>query len=690
MKKQIHSGAFRRLVSLMGVVAMLVGFALLPTAVHSLESEENAGQTQTVTFDASADKQLFKCYSSSMGSFSVKNGQLTPTGTSGEFKAIYKDEGARYESVSVELYPGSQGINGGLYINASDPAHGREKITALGVMVQSNHTGWEDAPNRIDLIICAFPGWTELQRTISETGAGNALFSGGVKEALKLKVDISGNMLTVTLSLLSDATKFISTTYTHSVNEDLGLGDVGIRSDMCNGAFDNFTMVTAAPDDTEPEPSEPEIMEPTDLVTFEGQEMADKFDFYHSTNDGFAVQDGKLVPSGATGELKAVYKDTNASFQAVSVDLYPGLDGINSGIYLDVTQAAHPENQITGLVVMVESNMNGWADAVNRADIVVGAFPQWKELHRVITETGNGNALFAGEKAPVNLTVAIDGNKLTITLRRLDDPGCKVTTTYICADYSEIALGNVGLRSQRNTAAFDNFSVIYTTVEADKEPDVVIPEPEPPTDLVDFETSEAAGKFDFYKSSNGGLVVADGKLKPFGEDGEFKAIYRDGGATIQSVSVDLYPGENGINSGLYIGTSTVEDGADRIRGLVVMVESNMSGWDDAVNRIDIVIGRFPIWKELHRYTSETGAGNALFAGSKEPVNLRVDIDGMKLTVTLSLLSDPSRYVTTVYEYTGATPLAKHNVGLRSAYNDVSFDNFAVYSTTGGGSEDKKN
>ena len=913
MTQKTNTGFMRRLISLTGAAAMFLSLILPPTAVLSAEQESRGVESNTITFDAAADKQKFSCYSSSMGSFSVKNGMLAPNGASGEMKAIYKDDGAVFQSVSVELHPGTQGINGGLYINASEPAHGREKITGLGVMVESNHSGWEDAPNRIDLIVCEFPGWTEHQRTISETGAGNALFTGGEKEPLLLKVDISMNVLTITLSLLSDPAKFVTTTYTHTEGEDLSLGDVGIRSDKCNGTFDNFTteIAVAAEPEPEPEPSEPtepaEPVKPTDLVDFESAESGDKFQFYHSSTGGFAVQDGKLVTTGAEGEFKAIYQDTNASFQSVSVDIYPGSQGINGGLYLDVTDAADPANQITGLVVMVESNMSGWADAVNRADIVVGAFPQWKELHRTITETGNGNALFAGEKAPVNLTVSIQGNTLTITLKRLDDPTRAVTTTCVCQGYTDIALGNVGIRSQFNNASYDNFSVIYQTVAEDKESDpVAAPDPMVPTDLVDFETADSADKFDFYhssangftvqdgklvataadgefkaiykdtnasfrgvsvdiypgvtginsglyldvteagnpanqitglvvmaeshftgwedavnrldlvvgqfptwtelhrvitetgngnalfagekapvnltvtiegntltiilrrlddpqrfvtttyvcegfenialgnvgirsqftgasydnfavaydtvaedkepdvvepefiptelidfdaqsdskrfdiyRSSKGNLIVQDGKLTPSGEEGEFKAIYKDGGATIQTVSVDLYPGAGGqINSGLYIGTSTVENGVDLIKGLCVMVESNMTGWDDAVNRIDIVVGRFPIWKELHRYTSETGAGNALFAGAKEPVNLRVDLDGNTMTITLSLVSKPSIRVTTVYTYGGATPLPRHNVGLRSAFDDVSFDNFAVITTAGGGS--KKN
>ena len=694
MTQKTNTGFMRRLISLTGAAAMFLSLILPPTAVLSAEQESRGVESNTITFDAAADKQKFSCYSSSMGSFSVKNGMLAPNGASGEMKAIYKDDGAVFQSVSVELHPGTQGINGGLYINASAPAHGREKITSLGVMVESNHSGWEDAPNRVDLIVCEFPGWTEHQRTISETGAGNALFTGGEKQPLLLKVDISMNVLTITLSLLSDPAKFITTTYTHTSGVDLSLGDVGIRSDKCNGTFDNFTteIAVAAEPEPEPEPSEPtepaEPVKPTDLVDFESAESGDKFQFYHSSTGGFAVQDGKLVTTGAEGEFKAIYQDTNASFQSVSVDIYPGSQGINGGLYLDVTDAADPANQITGLVVMVESNMSGWADAVNRADIVVGAFPQWKELHRTITETGNGNALFAGEKAPVNLTVSIQGNTLTITLKRLDDPTRAVTTTCVCQGYTDIALGNVGIRSQFNNASYDNFSVIYQTVAEDKESDpVAAPDPMVPTDLVDFETADSADKFDFYHSSANGFTVQDGKLVATAADGEFKAIYKDTNASFRGVSVDIYPGVTGINSGLYLDVTEAGNPANQITGLVVMAESHFTGWEDAVNRLDLVVGQFPTWTELHRVITETGNGNALFAGEKAPVNLTVTIEGNTLTIILRRLDDPQRFVTTTYVCEGFENIALGNVGIRSQFTGASYDNFAVaYDTV---AEDKE-
>lgn len=684
-------------------------------ADERLPQQNEETVTRTLQFENAADADSFGLYSSSAGGFTVANGKLTPAGAGGEFKAVYeKEENAVLRAVSVEIYPGASGkLAGGLYISAGNPAQAVDQINALNVNVESNHSGWSDAPNRIDLVLGSFPAWTELKRVISETGAGNNLFSGGVKKPLKLTVEITGNRLDITLCLLENPGKSIGYSYVYQGAGELGLGDVGIRSPFSDATYDNFTVTYTVPEQTEPEQTEPEETEPeetepeetepeetepeivpTDLVDFETAESSEKFRFYHSSSGGFAVQDGRLIPTGEPGEFKAVYLDTNASFDYVSVDIYPGENGINGGLYLDLTDVGHPVDQANGLYIGIESDFPhgtepDWEDAPNRLDLVVGKFPVWQELHREVSETGAGNNLYSGGvKEPINLSVSIDGNQLMIRVRLLSDPSRFISTVYTYEQGQDIALGNVGIRGAFTQASFDNFAVCYTQVEADKEPDVELPE-FTPTQVLTFDSAEDAQQFDFYHSSSGGLAVEDGKLVPTGETGEFKAIYRDGGNAIEAVSVDIYPGESGqINSGIYIGTSTVENGADRIKGLVVMVESNHSGWDDAVNRIDLVVGRFPIWKELHRYTSETGSGNALFAGAKEPLKLTVFLNGNELTVVLSLLNQPDRFVSTVYTYNGATRLSAHNVGLRSPFSDSSFDNFAVRAGEGGGSADR--
>ena len=94
--------------------------------------------------------------------------------------------------------------------------------------------------------------------------------------------------------------------------------------------------------------------------------------------------------------------------------------------------------------------------------------------------------------------------------------------------------------------------------------------------------------------------------------------------------------------------------------------------------MDIIVGSIPEYKELSRTISETGAGNALYTnGNKEPLKLKVDIKEKEIVITVSLLSNPNKFVQTVYEYTGDGNLMHGRVGVRSLYTTGSLDNFEV-------------
>lgn len=198
-----------------------------------------------------------------------------------------------------------------------------------------------------------------------------------------------------------------------------------------------------------------------------------------------------------------------------------------------------------------------------------------------------------------------------------------------------------------------------------------------------------ADNFDLYSTTeNGGFRVADGKLTPSGEPGEFKAIYKGTHGPISSASVEIHPvGDDGpIYGGLYLNASNAADGQDKITALYVGIESNfpLTGeepWPDAPNRIDIVEGQFDqAWKGFvgERFISETGNGNNLYSdGKKEPITLRVDIDGNVLTITVSLVRDPSRFVTTTYTAPAGTDFSVGQVGIRSHFNNACYDNFAI-------------
>ncbi|MBR5569318.1 MAG: metallophosphoesterase [Oscillospiraceae bacterium] len=180
-------------------------------------------------------------YASGAASFSIKDGMLVPSGAEGELKAIAKTDAQDIKSVSVDIIPGPSGlINATLYIGASNAGNANDQIDALAFLVESFCTGWSDAPNRIDLVTGEFPVWKEHNRLISETGNGNALFKNGVKEPLNLRVDFEEDMVTVTLSLVSNSAKYVQTVYACDP-QDL-VGSVGLRVNNSDTCFDNFKI----------------------------------------------------------------------------------------------------------------------------------------------------------------------------------------------------------------------------------------------------------------------------------------------------------------------------------------------------------------------------------------------------------------------------------------------------------------
>ncbi len=650
MKKS--SISYRRWTSALLVMVMVL--SLLPAQVFASESS-----AAVVDFGTAKAAEDFALYSTSAGGFAVQDGMLVPTGDAGEFKAIYKDGGKPIRSVSVEIHPvGNDGVYGGLYINARNASNGQDMIDALYLGIESNFPQngaefWEDAPNRIDIVLGQFAqGWVGFygERIVSETGLGNNLFSGGNKEPLRLRADLEGNVMNVTLSLVSNPGKQVTTTYVLPEGTDLTLGDVGIRSQYNNATYDNFTVEYAVEETVEDMPS-----------NVAGFENTDAFRLYSTSAGGFAAQDGKLVPSGDVGEFKAIYNGTG-KVNSVSVELHPvGNDGpIYAGLYLGASNANDAQDSIDALYIGIESHFTGWDDAANRIDLVVGKFLTWTEYSRTVSETGNGNNLFSGGiKEPIVLKADMIGNMVIISVSLLRDPSVSFGTTYV-AD-RDLSLGQVGIRSHHNNTMFDNFTVNGA--------------PDAPAAVNGFDNTDG---FDLYSTSDGGFAASNGKLVPFGNAGEFKAVYQSGGKTIHSVSVEMHPqGTDGpIYGGLYIGASNAENAQDSINALYIGIESHFTGWDDAANRVDLVVGKFPTWAEYSRTVSETGLGNNLFSGGvKQPLLLRADISGNTVTVTVSLLNDPSKSVSTVY--TADWNLSLGQVGIRSHHNNAMYDNFAV-------------
>ena len=126
------------------VLALVLTLSILLSCVPAM-----AQATEIVDFSEPVD---FDLYSSSDGGFTLQNGRLTPTGTAGEFKAIYRDSGEPIRAVSVEMYPnGNDGMFGGLYVGASNPANGQDLIDAYYIGIESQRI--EDAIQKHSLLL---------------------------------------------------------------------------------------------------------------------------------------------------------------------------------------------------------------------------------------------------------------------------------------------------------------------------------------------------------------------------------------------------------------------------------------------------------------------------------------------------------------------------------------------------------
>ena len=194
-------------------------------------------------------------------------------------------------------------------------------------------------------------------------------------------------------------------------------------------------------------------------------QLAD-FSLYHSGTSSFILADGMLSPTGADGEMKAMLNADVRDIEYLSVDIIPGDTVVNSGVYVAASDAGDGEGQIDALAILVESMCSGWPDAANRIDIVTGSFAPWKEISRVISETGNGNALYQnGVKKPVNLRLDFAEDHIMITLTAVEDPTKSTQTVHYC-DVEQMQ-GQIGLRAQYSDVAFDNLKIKVKQAPAD-------------------------------------------------------------------------------------------------------------------------------------------------------------------------------------------------------------------------------
>ena len=384
----------------------------------------------------------------------------------------------------------------------------------------------------------------------------------------------------------------------------------------------------------------------------DASQLAD-FSLYQSATSAFTVTDGVLVPNGTEGEVKAMLTDTPDTLQSVSVDILPGESGnIYAGLYFGASNADHAQDAIKSQVFLIKSDYDpaGWSDAINRIDIVQGEFNNsWKHINTVISETGNGNALFSGSKQALNLQLVFGGETVLLTLS-LESNSKKFVQLMYEID-AELLDGQIGLRVINSDTKFDNLQVVYSE-----------PLPEGAT-AYDFETSDQLSDFTLYQPAvyNGQMnVPATGTGKYFWE-----AVLNKKYEDIKSVSVDMHFVTNSTRyfGGFFVG------GTDK--NLDIAFGCRRGTWNRNEIRVHTGTGH------LTQRTDSAGTGqqSSFFTKKWDSVNLQLVFESDKIIATITNLTNTEKTLT--YEYAFDISKFTGEIGLVSDSSNLIFDDFVI-------------
>lgn len=380
------------------------------------------------------------------------------------------------EQVSADLYPADGVLYGGIMlgINKNDNlTYGGGVLANPSVMVTVQDSKTEE--NALTLRVNVYgdnngDGKTDdvliFQKNYGNSGK-NALYTSGQAQAVRMTVRVEGTSLLIRLSLLANDNIYVEETaditfdskgVSTAFDSTTLKGKIGLAAREYATGFDNFAVkgsVSANADSAE----EIEVDGITSTYTFEDAGELLDFDFYRSvTAGGFALNHGMLTVSTSSkeGEYKAILRGEGRTYQKVSVDIYPGTDGIiHSGIYLGVSNAESTWGSVDGVNILLQSDSND-PDKANQMSIYVGDYPNWKVFKKV-----NETIFHNGVREPVRLTVYIVGRQLTVSVSLLSNPGQYIQFQYLYEGKYDLTQGKVGIRSRNANNGFDNFTVTY-------------------------------------------------------------------------------------------------------------------------------------------------------------------------------------------------------------------------------------
>ena len=472
-------------------------------------------------------------------------------------------------------------------------------------------------------------GWKHINTVISETGNGNALFSGS-KQALNLKLIFSDDVVLLKLSLVSNSSKYVQLMYEYE--GDIS-GQVGLRVLSGDTKFDNF-KVTYSED------------VPLGAVAYDFEQYSQLPDF---TLYQPAVYNGRMYSQNSTNQYyfwTAVLNQKFEDVKTVSVNMYSaGSTRFLAGYYVGTDSGA--------LGIGVGSRRGNRA----RNEIVIHSGSDPMAKYTEVTRAENSTFFASPYNNAVNITMSFDADSITTTVTRLDDSTKTLTYDY-AFDYTKFN-GQLGFISDASNVYFEDLQITYG---ADDQ-----------VAAWNFDDVAQGKDFTYYTPNKSNTRISDGQLLTNNAGREnlgSKAVLNTEIENISTISVDInYSSTSRCFGGLLLGSTD---------NYLLFECGNRRG---NRTRGEIVVKTVASYSELAKASKtaeyhQTGGSYGFYSDLlNQPVNLTLTIEADKIIATMTRLDDSSKTLTLEYPYD--TSLLNGQVGIASDASALKFDNLVI-------------
>ena len=167
----------------------------------------------------------------------------------------------------------------------------------------------------------------------------------------------------------------------------------------------------------------------------------------------------------------------------------------------------------------------------------------------------------------------------------------------------------------------------------------------------DFDDASQAEDFNFYTSGSSSFSIQDGQLVSDGANGDLKAILNQNIKNIKSISVDMYPGNTSHSKafigGIFVGASDITNTS---HGNTLLFYGPTWYTSSGKATRAFLYGADYVDGELDTRVGSGDMTDFFPTNSREAINWKLDFGVHTVTVTISVISDPSRALQHTFTY----------------------------------------